>query len=314
MKISKAQILGRPHRHLQGFWRASVVATQAKTSQQSVVWSNESFAELFSSKSTAPSPPIIKTVNLYKGEPALYFDPHEILNLVAPFKLTLVGKFSHGRPSMDVLRKEFPKVSFKGSFSMGWMDSRHMLIHFDFGRRLYEVLDEGDMVFSRVSSSEPSILLAWVSLEGLPIHFFNKAALFSIATAIGNPLKIAEATTNLTRPSVPRVCIEVDLLKQLQQRIWIGVGAIYGFWQDVCYENLPPYCAHCLKMGHSYSNGCQIIGPKDPNGKKPAGTSFVADKGIKPLDKSVSYASCSSRNICNFSQATMGSCFQDCSN
>lgn len=64
---------------------------------------------------------------------------------------------------MDVLRKEFPKVSFKGSFSMGWMDSRHMLIHFDFGRRLYEVLDEGDMVFSRVSSSGVQIVIGFSS-------------------------------------------------------------------------------------------------------------------------------------------------------
>lgn len=106
-------------------------------------------------------------------------------------------------------------------------------------------------------------------LEGF-IHFSNKAAFFSIAIAIGNPLKIDEATANLMRPSVAQVCIEVDFLKHSSQRIWIGTGAASRFWQDVCYENLPPYCSHCLKMGHSSSHCRIIVGTNDSNGKKAA--------------------------------------------
>lgn len=91
-------------------------------------------------------------------------------------------------------------------------------------------------------------LVAWLSLEGLPIHFFNKAALFSIATAIGSPLKIDEATANLTRPSIARICIciKVDLLKHLPQQIWIGTSSASRFWQDVCYENFP-HIVHIAK-------------------------------------------------------------------
>lgn len=61
----------------------------------------------------------------------MFFDPHEISSLLAPFKLTLLGKFSHGRPSMEVLHNDFHKVGFKGSFSIAWMDYGHVLIHFD---------------------------------------------------------------------------------------------------------------------------------------------------------------------------------------
>lgn len=60
--------------------------------------------------------------------------------------------------------------------------------------------------------AKPSVLPTWMSLEGLPIHFFNKGVLFSIATATGKLFKIDEATANFIRPSVFRVCIEVDLL------------------------------------------------------------------------------------------------------
>lgn len=139
-------------------------------------------------------------------------------------------------------------------------------------------------------SAEPSILPACVSLDGPPIHFFNKAALFLTATTISNPLKIDEATANLTRPSVTRVCREVDLLKQLPQHTWIGIGEVSGFWQDVCYENLLPYCSHCLKMRHSYSNCRKIVGANDLNGKKTSILSKLvlsADVAYKASDKSV---------------------------
>lgn len=42
-----------------------------------------------------------------------------------------MGKFSHGKLSMEALRKEFYWVGFKDSFSVGWMDPRHVLIRFD---------------------------------------------------------------------------------------------------------------------------------------------------------------------------------------
>lgn len=54
----------------------------------------------------------------------------------------------------------------------------------------------------------------------------------------------------LSRPSVARVCVEVDLLKDLPKRIWLGVDDS-GFFQRVTYEDLPNYCTQCCKIGHS---------------------------------------------------------------
>lgn len=80
---------------------------------------------------------------------------------------------------------------------------------------------------------EPSVIPAWISLEGFPIHLFNKAILFSIKNLLCKTIKIDEPTTNISRPSVARICIEVDLLKDLPTRIWIGTGSGKGFWQSM---------------------------------------------------------------------------------
>ena len=60
----------------------------------------------------------------------------------------------------------------------------------------------------------------------------------------------------LGRPSIVRVCIEIDLLQKFPSRIWIGCGNS-GFWQQVSYENVPKYCTVCLKLGHGHSE-CKI--------------------------------------------------------
>lgn len=54
---------------------------------------------------------------------------------------------------------------------------------------------------------ETAITLVWVSFSLLPIHFRAKSYLYAIAKAIGLPLPIDEATSNLRRPSEARVCV-----------------------------------------------------------------------------------------------------------
>lgn len=45
-------------------------------------------------------------------------------------------------------------------------------------------------------------MLVWVSLEGLPVHLHDRQALYSVAKAIGQPIRIDAATLALNRPSV----------------------------------------------------------------------------------------------------------------
>lgn len=98
------------------------------------------------------------------------------------------------------------------------------------------------------------MIRAWIGFEGFPIHLFNKASFFSIANLVGKPIKIDEPTTNLSRASVARSFVEMDLLKELPARIWIGTGVGKGFWHSTLYEDLPPYYSRCKKVGHDSSN------------------------------------------------------------
>lgn len=80
----------------------------------------------------------------------MFFDQMEKTTLAAPFKLTLVGKFSHWKPSIEVLLKEFHTVSFKGSFSVGWLDPRHVLVHFDLEEDYMRVFMKGMWNFKAI--------------------------------------------------------------------------------------------------------------------------------------------------------------------
>lgn len=89
------------------------------------------------------------------------------------------------------------------------------------------------------------------------MHFIHcKSALCSIASAIGNPLRVDHATASVNRPSVARVLVEYDVSKPLLPRIWIGEGES-GFWQDVVFERVPAYCNSCKHLEHSVES-CYI--------------------------------------------------------
>lgn len=96
------------------------------------IWNRKTFSELFTGTAQQePAAPSVKPAALFLGEPAVFFEKQDITELVVPFRLCLIGKFSYGKPTMENLRKEFHTVGFKGSFSIGWLDPRHVLIRFD---------------------------------------------------------------------------------------------------------------------------------------------------------------------------------------
>lgn len=84
------------------------------------------------------------------------------------------------------------------------------------------------------------------------------------------------ATADLPRPSVARICVELDLLKKLPRRIWLECGnSIHGFRQEIVYEELPNYCKHCKHLGHEIS----ICKHANPYLSK---ASVTKDKGTDP--------------------------------
>ncbi|CAI9105217.1 OLC1v1004090C1 [Oldenlandia corymbosa var. corymbosa] len=208
---------------------------------------------------------IKSNLTMVKGKPAFLLLKEEDEMLAAPFKFCLIGKFSKGRPKMEYLWNKFNTIGYKASFSLRMIDHRHILIYFDleedFQRCWIKGLRSFDHHIMRVlkwtprfkTEQESSITPVSVSFEGLLVHRFNEEYLRKLSSIIGQPLKIDAPTLNMSRPSIFRACVEVDLLHELPKRILLGTDE-YSYYQHVTYENLPEYCMDCRKIGHSSHN------------------------------------------------------------
>ena len=119
---------------------------------------------------------------------------------------------------MEDILQVFASMRLKGDYSIGLLDQKHIQIRLhneeDFTRiwlrSLWFIKSFPMRGFKWSpdfrSNVESQIVPLWISLPYLPVHFYDKSCLFSIAKAIGTPLKIDEPTASLTRPSVARVC------------------------------------------------------------------------------------------------------------
>ena len=161
-----------------------------------------------------------KSISLVRGEPAVHFSAAKIQIMAEPFKLSIVGKFSFGRPPMKLIRKYFVSLGLKENCQISILDPRHVLIKLaleeDYSRiwvRQTWFINGRDMRVFKWStyfrcSAESPIVPVWVSLPYLPVHFINcKSVLCSIASAIGIPLRVDHATASINRLSVARVLV-----------------------------------------------------------------------------------------------------------
>ncbi|XP_027158576.1 uncharacterized protein LOC113760210 [Coffea eugenioides] len=173
---------------------------------------------------------------------------------------------------MEDLRKFFLSLDLKEAAKVGLLDSRHVVItlgnkadfHRIWARGIWYVYGTPMRVFKWSPAfhvdKEPSVVPVWFKLPKLPLHYFNKECLFQIVNVLGSPLFVDAATMAASRPSVARVCVEIDLLKPLTLRVWIGNGDHEGFWQALILENMPKYCSHCFRQGHT-QNECHVLYP-----------------------------------------------------
>ncbi|PKU86507.1 hypothetical protein MA16_Dca010543 [Dendrobium catenatum] len=72
--------------------------------------------------------------------------------------------------------------------------------------------------------------------------------------------------STITRPSVMRFLIELDITKHYPDKVW-GCPEGLGYIQSVIFDEFPPYCPHCKSLGHSKLK-CDILHPHSiPNAK-----------------------------------------------
>ncbi|KAL9670915.1 hypothetical protein QQ045_008477 [Rhodiola kirilowii] len=103
-------------------------------------------------------------------------------------------------------------------------------------------------------NKEPTTTTSWIKLPGLPAELFNSGYIEAIVIPIRRFLAIDEGTWTYRNPSYARACIELDIQKPVSCEIWITLGPLGGFWQEIVFENKLFYCSHCKLHGHQLAN------------------------------------------------------------
>lgn len=80
--------------------------------------------------------------------------------------------------------------------------------------------------------------------------------ILSIGKAIGRPIQVDETTLKREIGYYASVMVEVDLLKEIPDKIWIGTK-YGGFYQDIKIPKVPKFCGHCKIVGHIESD-CRV--------------------------------------------------------
>ncbi|XP_058746952.1 uncharacterized protein LOC131619931 [Vicia villosa] len=107
----------------------------------------------------------------------------------------------------------------------------------------------------------------WVRFFGLSQEYWRPRILFAIASCVGTPICIDAASAkprmDRTFGHFVRVLIDMDLSSPLNHNVLVEREG-FAFFADIEYENLPEFCSHCKKQGHSVHD-CKLLRKHDNN-------------------------------------------------
>lgn len=223
-----------------------------------------------------PRESVVAKQTTHNGIPAVIFKSDDYYGIMADeCRLTIVGRFSKPRPQIEKIRSKFKELfPIKGSAKIGVFDNYNVFLDFtnedDFNtvwfRRVIEI-DGLQMWLQKWSpdfkpDEDIPIAPVWVLLPGIPFHLHTWHYVKQIVSSIGTPLALDAATCGRTRPSMAKVRVEIDLLKNLPDSIYVGSeneeSPLKGYYQKIEYDNIPKFCRHCKKLGHNIMN-CRIL-------------------------------------------------------
>ncbi|KAL3619920.1 hypothetical protein CASFOL_034832 [Castilleja foliolosa] len=196
--------------------------------------------------------------------PVCFISSMELDQAAKQLEGALVLKFSSGRPSLQEIKQHvntFWGLSKDPVISL--MDARHVLMITaspnDMVRAQCQVSHKINSSLFRISrwhrkydfSKDSTIVPVWVSMPKLPIEFMNPAILEKIGNVLGKFLCIDERNTKLTNSFRARICVEMDVTRELLTEIFIGDPNEEGYWQPLEYEGNLSFCSHCGLLGHT---------------------------------------------------------------
>lgn len=98
----------------------------------------------------------------------------------------------------------------------------------------------------------------WVRFLNLPQEYWEKQTFFEIASELGTPITIDEATQQRRFGIFARVLIDVDLSEKLFESVVIELED-HALSVSVQYEKHPLFCANCKMLVHDIQNCSKLI-------------------------------------------------------
>lgn len=65
--------------------------------------------------------------------------------------------------------------------------------------------------------------MVWIRFPVLNVFYYDESILLTLASAVGEPIKVDSNTLDVKRGHFALVCVEVDLNKLAVWKVWIGV-------------------------------------------------------------------------------------------
>ena len=100
----------------------------------------------------------------------------------------------------------------------------------------------------------------WIRLLELPQECWMERTLRQIASVIGTPLLIDNATFKRLFNHYARTLVDMDFSRKLFHEIMVEREG-YSFTVKVAYEWLPDFCSHCQNIGHDVI-ACRQLYPR----------------------------------------------------
>lgn len=165
-------------------------------------------------------------------------------------------------PSFEVVHADVSKHwGLMGRFIMGLRDQKTLLVRFELESGMLMALSRDPTMtkestfkvfhWKHVANGSYDTVIApvWITLPKLPERYWFLEFLIAIGDSIGRFIRVDLLTVSMARPSVARICVGVDLSRELPLEIGIKYKGI--IWQKIVYRNMPAHCTHCRMQGYN---------------------------------------------------------------
>jgi hypothetical protein len=216
-----------------------------------------------------------QTPRPYVPGPEVSWTDEEWMDWSKPWKHSLIVKVLGRNINFKVLENKLQKTwARSGTIQVSNMAENYYLVKFvsedDYNHALFEgpwkVVDHYIVVqrwrkFFSLTAEISKKVVVWIRIPKLPIELCNHRFLWRIGSTLGTMLKVDRLTSIHSRGKFARICVELDLEKQLASHIMLR-----GTRVNLEYEGLHAICFSCGRYDHKIDNCCERM-EKDNNEK-----------------------------------------------